>query len=167
MTVKLREAATILGQGEGAGPKGTRWRVRVIEAGQSKSGFFYPLETLHAAAPKFNGARVLVRSDEDHVQGRNTNAALVEGWLENASPSPEGIDADLVFLPSAATRQKLTEAWEAGKKDLLGFSIVADGRAKQERKDGMSEAWTWLCTLPLVAGCFQWLQLWAEAPEVC
>jgi hypothetical protein len=125
--LELKEPET--GQGE----RGTRWRVRIIDAGDAKSGVHYPLTTLHEAAPLFDGVAVIARSDEDHVQGRDTDPNKTVGWIRDPKAVPEGIDGTLELLDSEPIRTKLVEAWDRGKKDLLGLSIVAQGRAGVER----------------------------------
>ena len=47
-----------------------RFKIRVISAGVSKNGNYYSPAALREAAPLFDGARVLVRSDEEHIQGK-------------------------------------------------------------------------------------------------
>ena len=45
-----------------------RFKIRVISAGVSKNGNYYSPAALREAAPLFDGVRVLVRSDEDHIK---------------------------------------------------------------------------------------------------
>jgi hypothetical protein len=54
----------------GAGGKPTRFRIRVIKAGLSGNRNFYPDAALREAAPLFDGARVFIKSDADHLAGR-------------------------------------------------------------------------------------------------
>jgi len=80
---------------------------------------------------------VLARSDENHVEGKDTDPNKVVGWIRNVQTVPEGLDGDMELLESAHVRQVLLESWARGKRDLLGLSIVADGRGAVE-KDGDS-----------------------------
>jgi len=106
----------------------TAWRTRLIRAGTSKNRYRYSLGVLHEAAPLFEGVRALARSDEDHVKGVGHAAKNIVGWFSSPKPSPEGVDA--IFNISEAAgwlKTMLWDAWERGKKDIIGLSIVAEG----------------------------------------
>lgn len=115
-----------------AGSRPGRWAVRVIRAGLSGNGNYYPPRVLREAAPLFSGARVLARSDEDHLAGRDKSVSALIGriadpaWLdENGGElraTMELIEAD------GALAGKLKAAHERGMTDLMGLSIVAAGR---------------------------------------
>lgn len=119
---------------EGA-TRGQQWRVTIIEAGTSANGVTYPLGVLHEAAPKFEGARVLARSDEEHSKG-TADATKTVGWLSDIKPTPAGLDATLHLLDAGGLRERLVEAWERGKKDLMGLSIVALGEIAMRAGSG-------------------------------
>ena len=120
--------------------KGLKWRIRVIKAGLSGNKNYYPDAVLREAVPLFNGARVFVKSDHEHLNdkgkdvrnliGRLTNAAFVEG---RGNDSGE-IQSDLEILASAGNvPAMMREAWDRGMStDLFGFSIDARGRSKPE-----------------------------------
>ena len=115
---------------------GARWRVRVIRAGASANGTYYPEAALRAAAPLFAGARVLVRSDEDHIAGRGADVRNIAGriaaprWAEGAG-APGEIRAELELLdPSGPVGRLLAGAHARGMTGLMGLSIVARGRAR-------------------------------------
>ncbi len=119
-----------------AGEPGARWRVRVIRAGASANGVYYPEAALRAAAPLFAGARVLVRSDEDHIAGRGADVRNIAGrivaprYAEGAS-GPGEIRAELELIsPSGPVGRLLAEAHARGMTGLMGLSIVARGRAR-------------------------------------
>lgn len=118
--------------GEDGKPTGDAWKVRVIRAGLSNNGNEYPLEVLHEAVGLFNGARVLLRTEEEHLANRNVSGENVVGWLENPTPVPEGIDATLKFTGKGKSRdikESILAAWNMGKRDLVGLSIVAEAFA--------------------------------------
>ena len=60
-----------------------RFKIRVISAGVSKNGNYYSPAVLREAAPLFDGARVLVRSDEEHIQGKGKDFRNLIGRLSN------------------------------------------------------------------------------------
>ncbi len=60
-----------------------RFKIRVISAGVSKNGNYYSPAALREAAPLFDGVRVLVRSDEDHIQGKGKDFRNLIGRLAN------------------------------------------------------------------------------------
>lgn len=58
-----------------------RFKIRVISAGVSKNGNYYSPTVLREAAPLFDGVRVLVRSDEEHIQGKGKDFRnLIGRW---------------------------------------------------------------------------------------
>lgn len=131
--MKLRSTARLLGIAESQGrPKGSTWRVRIITAGESANGIVYSLGVLHESAHIWDGVRVMARPDEDHVQNKNTDPKRVVGWIHDPVAVAEGVDG-ILELVDGPLRDRLVEAWEAGKKDFLGLSIVGDGQVRTER----------------------------------
>lgn len=115
---------------------GTKWRIRVIRAGLSGNGVFYPDAVLREALSLFDKARVFVKGDREHLTGggkdvRNligqiTGAAFVEG----KGPDSGEIQANLELMGDAnGIATKLREAWKRGMADTFGFSIDARGSA--------------------------------------
>ena len=133
--LELAEAGS-LGPAPEAG--GGRWRVRAIRAGMSANDVFYPEAVLRAALPLFDGARVLVRSDEDHVAGsatdvRNLVGRLVAPRWAAAGDGAGAVEAELELLePEGPVARLLRAAHERGMTGLMGLSIVARGRARLE-----------------------------------
>ena len=128
-----------------AAPKAPRWRVRAIRAGLSANGNFYADAVLRAAVPLFDGARVLARSDEDHLADTARDVRNIVGrlaapvFVEDADSSGEcgAIEADLEPMePEGAVARLLREARARGMLDLMGLSIVARGRARPGEIDG-------------------------------
>ncbi len=71
-------AAGIEPNREGRGPfikaladGGGKWLIRVIRAGLSGNGVFYPDAVLREAVPLFAGARVFVKGDDEHLIGKS------------------------------------------------------------------------------------------------
>lgn len=114
-----------------------KWRVRLIEAGISHNGAEYGLGVLHKAAPLFEGVRAIARADEDHVKDRGKRPQDVAGWFSNVAPVAEGLDADFnIAADQDWLKVKLADSWDRGKKDLLGFSIVAEAKGRIARQGG-------------------------------
>jgi len=127
---------------EGADDAGTKFLITVIEAGVSLNNVNYPPAVLREAAAKFEGARVFVKSDDEHLKGQGKSFSNLIGQLskprfvEGAGSKKQGaIQATLLVLKSAGdTATKLCEAVERDMTDLFGFSIDCDGTAKAKGK---------------------------------
>lgn len=143
MPAQLREAEAQLAPGrmiEAVDDKGFEWLVSLIKAGVAKSGTYYPPEVLREAAPLFEGARAFDRSDADHLADKGASVRTIVGWHDQVQfQEADGgrlvshfhVAADAPWLAA-----KMRQAWDKGKTNLLGFSIVADGRASLRRQDG-------------------------------
>lgn len=113
-----------------ADASGGVWVIRVIRAGASGNGNIYPADVLREAVPLFEGVRVFVKGDAEHLAGggkdfRNLIGGLRNPRLVEAADSAE-IHADLHLLePDGEIGTKLREAWKRGLTDLFGFSIDA------------------------------------------
>jgi len=113
-----------------------RYLVRVIRAGTSLNGVNYPRDVLREAVPLFDGARVFVKSDEEHLRG--TAAAKDFRQLVGRLSEPRFVEAGggeiqavLDVLESADVAPKLREAVERRMTDLFGLSIDATGASKR------------------------------------
>ena len=118
-----------------------RFKIRVISAGVSKNGNYYSPAALREAAPLFDGARVLVRSDEEHIQGKGKDFRNLIGRLSNPRfvEGAEEIQADFELIePNGAIAVKLREAFDNKMTDLFGFSIDASATAKTTRVNGQT-----------------------------
>lgn len=121
---------------------GSKFLITVIEAGISYNNTNYPPAVLREATPLFNGARVFVKSDEEHLKGKGKSFSNLIGQLthprfvEAAGGKKLGaIQATLELLNSAGdVSDKLVEAVQRGMTELFGFSIDCDGTAKQAGK---------------------------------
>lgn len=138
--VTLREAVFIEAVGEAESGK---WLIRVMRAGLSANGNFYPGAVLREAAPLFNNARVFIKSDAEHVKGGGKDVRNLVGGLSGAK-FVEGGDPDLgeiqalltLIEPAGEVATKLREASDRGLSGLFGFSIDADGTAKTQLREG-------------------------------
>jgi len=117
--------------------------IRAIRAGLSGNGNFYPDQTLRQAAPLFDGARVFVKGDAEHLAGggkdfRNLIGRLIEPvFVEGQGTDAGEIRATLEVLDSAGDiAARLREAVERGMTGLFGFSIDALGSTEIARVGG-------------------------------
>lgn len=117
-------------------PKG-RFAVRIAKAGQSRNGNFYPDRVLREAAPLFNGVRVFVKSDAEHLAAGGKDVRNLIGRIVNPSfkagtaPDTGELSGEMELLdPSDAIGRKLLSAHERGMSDLFGLSIDAGGKVK-------------------------------------
>lgn len=118
-------------------PAGVRWRVRVIRAGLSGNGNLYPDSVLREAVTLFDGARVFVKSDAEHLAGggkdvRNLVGKLTEPvFVEARNGEPAEIQAVLnIIEPDGAIGTKIREAHQRNMSDIFGLSIDATGKAE-------------------------------------
>lgn len=121
---------------------GVVWDATLIVAGQGTSAF-YSDAVLREAAPRFDGVRVCIKADAEHLKGSARDLRKVVGWIE--SPRfVEGAGADrgqiaarlnLSGLPEN-TRNLLVAAIGAGKTDIAGLSIDAYGSSTPRMVEG-------------------------------
>lgn len=124
---------------EAAGDKGV-WRIRVVRSGRSGNGNIYPEAVLREAVPLFDGVRVFVKGDAEHLAGqgkdfRNLIGALKAPRLVEAAGAAGQVEiqADLHLIePDGSVATKIREAWDHGLTDLFGFSM--DTLATIDRK---------------------------------
>lgn len=116
-----------------------RYLVRVIRAGTSLNGVNYPAAVLREAVPLFDGVRVFVKNDDEHVKG--DQKAKDFGKLVGKLTEPRFVEANggeiqavLDVLQTSDAAAKLREAVTRGMTDLFGLSIDADGKAKRVGK---------------------------------
>ena len=139
---QVAECAELLVEGDGA-HTGSRWLIRVIEAGCSANRRVYPSAVLREATQRFDGARVFAVSDREHLAGQGKDVRNLIGGLA----APRFVEADgggeiraelRLLHPSGPIGTKLREAWQRGMTHLFGFSIQAQGRARAGRIEGQS-----------------------------
>ncbi|MGQ9370535.1 phage major capsid protein [Azospirillum sp. A39] len=138
----MTEAAGALIEAEAAaeGAPVTRFKVRVIKAGLSGNRNYYPDATLREAvkAGLFEGARVFVKADQEHLAGGGKDVRNLIGrtdgalFVEGKEPDTGEVQATLTLLsPSEPIAVKLREAVAGGHGALFGLSIDADGTARK------------------------------------
>lgn len=116
-----------------------RFRVRIIQAGLSGNRNFYPDAALREGARLFEGARVIVKPDAEHLASRGRDPRAVLGRLSAVTfvAGPTGRDdgaLEAVFdvLDQADPMiAKLREAIARDMRDLFGLSIDANATFKE------------------------------------
>ncbi len=122
---------------------GMVWEATLIQSGVSLNKVFYPDALLREAAPRFEGARICLKGDGEHVKGGMPDLRNVVGWAENprfiegAAPDSGRLVArlNLPGLPEH-TRALLVGAAAAGKQNIAGLSIDAVGRGSLRLVEG-------------------------------
>ncbi len=119
---------------------GIVWEVTLISAGDSANGRHYPADVLKKAAPLFEGVKAYAdhpgRSESRERPERSVRDVI--GWFEGVKydAKAKALTAHLHLSEAAGSlRQLVLDAWNRGKKDLIGLSINAEGQI-QESIDG-------------------------------
>lgn len=140
--VRMAESVDIGRLIEAAGATG-EWLIRVIRAGDSANDNVYPAAVLREAAPMFEGVRVFVKSDDEHLKGAGKDVNKLIGGLTNprfvegATPGAGEIQATLRLIePEGTIAVRLREAHSRGLSGLFGFSIDAYCDAKKVSRGG-------------------------------
>ncbi len=139
--VDLQIQATITGLAEAKDnlPEGSIWEVEIIREGLSSNRTFYPASVVKQIAKLAEGANVLMRPDEEHIKDQGKSVERIVGWITDTKfkKGSDGITRayGLLNLSEAEDklRIKILDAWNRGKRDLLGLSIVGDGFVKLKR----------------------------------
>lgn len=128
-----------------AGTTGRRFRVRVIQAGRSLNNNDYPPDVLREAVPLFDGVRVLVKADAEHLKGAGRDPRAVIGrivdpvFVPAAAGEPASIEAVFEAIDAAEpVIAKLRSALETDMAGLFGLSI--DARAQFREAAGVRRA---------------------------
>lgn len=134
-----------------AAADGSTWEVLLIQPGLSANRRHYRREVLQAAIPLFEGVRSFAPPGGDHWKdgnfGKGRGPRELVGWFTEAKyaegislPSgkiAEGVTARYHVSEAAPwLKALLTDGWKRGKPDLIGFSIVGDGKTKVLRESG-------------------------------
>lgn len=124
-------------------PAGLIWEATLIQAGVSLNSVFYSDALLREAAPLFNNTRIFLKSDTAHIKGGAPDLRDLVGWadsprfIEGAQPDTGRLVATLTLpgLPEH-TRSLLVAAASAGKQDIAGLSIDAEGKGTMRVLEG-------------------------------
>lgn len=113
--------------------EGKVWDVVIVRAGTSVNGVYYSDALLRESASRFEGVRVLAKSNDTHLKGEQPDINKVAGWLsdvkfvEGKGADSGSIQGKFNMVGKAELREAMVEAWKRGKKDLVGLSIDATG----------------------------------------
>lgn len=119
------------------GREGSVWRVVLIKAGTSLNGNHYPKNVLMESAGLFENVNAFARSDEEHVADQAKSVKNIVGFFREVKYEEGKITADFHILKAAEwLRENVLDAWQQGKKDLIGFSIVAEGTGRIQNRQG-------------------------------
>lgn len=94
------------------------FRLRLIQAGESRNGRIYPPSVLEAAAPLYNGAKVFNRHRTPVDLATSTTEGIV-GQIRNVSWTGSALEGDVHLLPSATHTAELLDASLAAQADGL------------------------------------------------
>lgn len=136
------QVAAAFAEAAGDAP-GTVWECVIIEAGTSGNGVVYSEQLLRESAPMFDGVRVFLKSDKDHLNGDGKDAGKLIGWIDQPRfvEAKAGRKAHIagrlnLLVSETRLREALVDMFKRGKPDLVGLSIDALGAARMERRDG-------------------------------
>lgn len=113
---------------------GKVWDVIVLRAGLSENGTFYTDRALRESVKVFEGAKVYVKSNDEHIKGGRPDINKLAGWIsgvrfvEGRATDSGRLEGQLNLSGKAELRETLADAWRRGKTDLVGLSIDAVGR---------------------------------------
>jgi len=128
-TAKLIEAV--------AGADGKAWEAVLIEAGMSANRRFYPNEVLKKSYHLFEGVKAYIdHRIENGMPVTNRSVRDIAGWFEDVACDNGAITARFVVSEGQEwLKAMLKSAYESGKEDLIGFSILAEGKTRLDRED--------------------------------
>lgn len=137
--------------------KSTSFKIRVIRSGTSENNNTYSAAVLREATPLFNGVRVFIKSDEDHLASKGKSVHNLIGGLRDAV-FVEGKEKDSgeiqavldVFESEATVAGKLREAVTRGMNKLLGFSVDATGTSKRVNGFNVAQKFTEVHSVDLI-----------------
>lgn len=117
--------------------------VTLIRAGASGNGNYYGDAALKEAVPMFEGVRVFVKQDAEHLRGEGKDVRNLLGAVYGVS-FIEGKATDTGSLvgtfkpinPKDAVVTQMTEAVKRGMQGLMGLSIDALAKTKKATRNG-------------------------------
>lgn len=141
-TAMTEAAGLSLREAEGE-EQGLIWEALLIQSGLSGNGVFYSDKTLREAVPLFEGRPVFAKSDKEHLAGEGKDVNKIIGWIsdvkfvEGGKPDTGRVVGQVNLSKSAdKLRTLVVDAWKRGKRDLVGLSIDAIGKARSGKIGG-------------------------------
>lgn len=110
---------------------GYRWEVQIVEFGPDKQGLiFWDADALRAAMPLYEGAKVFALSEAQHQATKHPYGKSVKdlvGWISDVTENEKGLKGYFNILKAANwLKDAVVDAWDRGKKDLIGLSNDVD-----------------------------------------
>ncbi len=127
------------------GGEGWAWEVVLIKAGLSKTGDYFPVETLAAAVQVFEGCHAFALQQGQHADDSINKPVMdLVGWYDHVRMVGDEMRARFNILKNANwLREMLNDAWSRGKTDLIGLSIDAAGERTIKQRDSRTvRNWT-------------------------
>jgi len=125
------------------GITGKRWEIRIIKSGLSLNNNYYSDRLLASSVPLFEGVRVFIKSDKEHLSGEGKSIRNLIGKIDNVqfltgtnSDTGELVGTLHIIDPQDRISQKIKQLWENNMSDLFGFSIDAQGTATFKNVNG-------------------------------
>ncbi|WP_322994048.1 hypothetical protein [Castellaniella sp.] len=117
--------------------EGKGFRVRIMRAGLSGNRNYYPDAALREGASLFEGARVIVKADGEHLASRGKDPRAVLGrvtgvtFVAGGAPDSGVLEANFeVIDPADPMIVRLREVVARGMGNLFGLSIDARGSTR-------------------------------------
>lgn len=117
--------------------------VTLLRAGKSGNANYYPDAALREAVPLFEGVRVFVKSDADHLKGTGKDVRNLVGgiydvkFVEGKTPDTGALVGTFKAIdPTDAVATKMVEAVKRGMQGLMGLSIDAFAKTKVRTEGG-------------------------------
>jgi hypothetical protein len=145
MPVAMREAQASFIEAKAEGDaQPSKFVIRVIQSGMSGNRAYYSDDALKEALPLFEGCRVFVKSDAEHLRdgggkdvrniiGRLTECKFVPGKAKDTGE----VQATLELLDANdGIATKLREAIKKDMTDLFGFSVDLLGQTQKRMVEG-------------------------------
>ncbi|MFN3302787.1 MAG: hypothetical protein ACK44A_03605 [Roseateles sp.] len=115
--------------------------VTIVRSGVSANNNYYADAVLREAAPLFEGVRVFVKSDAEHIKGGGKDVRNLIGGIYGVR-FVEGASADTGCLvgtfrpidPADPAVTKMTEAVKRGLAGLMGLSLDADAKTAKRKR---------------------------------
>lgn len=125
---------------------GSKWKVRVIQAGMDLRGRYWPFEVLKTCIPVFEGMKVFMLSEAQHQDEKTKHKygkppGEMVGWFSEVAAVDDGLYGNFNVLDSdhaKCLKKNLVCAYEKGKSDLYGLSIdvIAAGQVVENSGRG-------------------------------
>lgn len=125
--------------------QGKVWDVVILRAGKSLNGFYYSDALLRESVARFEGAKVYAKSNDVHLKGERPDINKVAGWIsdvkfvEGSGTDAGSLQGKFNMVGQVELREAMVEAWQRGKKDLVGLSIDATGKSAKPSAAQMRE----------------------------